>query len=823
MVICLWDSLQELDDLTAATSSVMDLLSDLLRKPPIAAVLQKEASKFLEKLVPQLYPFFRHAIASVRLAVLRTLSTLAVLASENRTSGMIGWITTDLLRLLFQNFVLEERKDVVGLSLSLWSQLVDLLDRVDSSVIDEILKPHMSIILALGVCPIGKPLDHRLFISYQKEGSSKKTRGIDALNIPPQDRAIMNQELTVVSFNTILHGRIAGATALGRLICNLSFFAGSPPLITEWIMTYINSGWGIHRILTGIIIQEWAEYYSVKSAILGQSVPLLDSHPGWKTIWDTLMSVLHDINAGATLYFVELQDSLTTLWNECTFIYNALLRMGRQPPAIPPISATEESIALNSPLGAQFTLESADLFLDQFCPGVMNGVSDSLLELYGKALSTKSTLSSIKKTLDPRVYSSLAAAVVYMGNLPIKLNPLIRNLMNSIQCEENSELQVRSAKGIARMLYINVSLSVRGTVNDKIVKNLCAFLCSDPSTVGILAEQASHSGTITFAKLKAMKNYLSKKGGKKKSISVNVDLDGAANDAIQDAATALANEQELVGKKILHAGAEASLKALCSLFGESLFTSVPALYEIATKSLLTASPLLIQSNGALAPDNEISQPLVDNLHVLEILARYVNTSLYPQLLELIDYIKDCLTCHLSIVRHLASASIASMAKYIKVPAMIKVVELVLPLANHATIDYDRQGSIETNYFIINNLQEEVLPYLIFLMAPILSRMSDSNEDVRFLATNAFAQLVKLAPLEAGTPNPPGFTKELIERKNIERKFIGQLIGTEKVQEFELPVAINAELRAYQKEGVSWLAFLNRYGLHGILCDGNIFR
>ena len=162
-----------------------------------------------------------------------------------------------------------------------------------------------------------------------------------------------------------------------------------------------------------------------------------------------------------------------------------------------------------------------------------------------------------------------------------------------------------------------------------------------------------------------------------------------------------------------------------------------------------------------------------------------------------------------------------MAKHIKVPAMIKVIELVLPLANHATNDFDRQGSVETSYFIINSLQESVLPYLIFLMAPLLSRMSDSDEDVRFLATNGFAQLVKLAPLEGGTPNPPGFTQELIDRKNLERKFIGQLIGTEKVQAFELPVVINAELRSYQKDGVSWLAFLNRYGLHGILCDGKL--
>lgn len=30
--------------------------------------------------------------------------------------------------------------------------------------------------------------------------------------------------------------------------------------------------------------------------------------------------------------------------------------------------------------------------------------------------------------------------------------------------------------------------------------------------------------------------------------------------------------------------------------------------------------------------------------------------------------------------------------------------------------------------------------------------------------------------------------------------------------------IDATLRSYQKEGVNWLAFLNKYNLHGILCD-----
>lgn len=39
-----------------------------------------------------------------------------------------------------------------------------------------------------------------------------------------------------------------------------------------------------------------------------------------------------------------------------------------------------------------------------------------------------------------------------------------------------------------------------------------------------------------------------------------------------------------------------------------------------------------------------------------------------------------------------------------------------------------------------------------------------------------------------------------------------------VDDYSLPVRINGELRQYQKAGISWLAFLRRCGLHGILAD-----
>lgn len=39
-----------------------------------------------------------------------------------------------------------------------------------------------------------------------------------------------------------------------------------------------------------------------------------------------------------------------------------------------------------------------------------------------------------------------------------------------------------------------------------------------------------------------------------------------------------------------------------------------------------------------------------------------------------------------------------------------------------------------------------------------------------------------------------------------------------VEDFELSVKLQCELRPYQQEGIAWLAFLRRTGLHGCLAD-----
>lgn len=79
----LWDTLVELDDLTASTNSIMMLLARILSCPSVALQGTENGDAPLTELVPRLWPFFRHNIKSVRLAALETLQTLLVGRLQN--------------------------------------------------------------------------------------------------------------------------------------------------------------------------------------------------------------------------------------------------------------------------------------------------------------------------------------------------------------------------------------------------------------------------------------------------------------------------------------------------------------------------------------------------------------------------------------------------------------------------------------------------------------------------------------------------------------------------------------------------------------------
>lgn len=74
----LWDSLLELDELSASTNSVMELLSILvvvLNDKTVASEAQNLIGS-MNTLVTRLWPFLSHNISSVRHSCVKTLLTL---------------------------------------------------------------------------------------------------------------------------------------------------------------------------------------------------------------------------------------------------------------------------------------------------------------------------------------------------------------------------------------------------------------------------------------------------------------------------------------------------------------------------------------------------------------------------------------------------------------------------------------------------------------------------------------------------------------------------------------------------------------------------
>lgn len=64
--------------------------------------------------------------------------------------------------------------------------------------------------------------------------------------------------------------------------------------------------------------------------------------------------------------------------------------------------------------------------------------------------------------------------------------------------------------------------------------------------------------------------------------------------------------------------------------------------------------------------------------------------------------------------------------------------------------------------------------------------------------------------QAGIPDPPDMSEELIRVKAKERHFLEQLLDGKKLENYKIPVPIKAELRKYQQVTTSALILKNKF-------------
>ncbi|KAJ9131681.1 TATA-binding protein-associated factor MOT1 [Pleurostoma richardsiae] len=811
LINIVWESLSNLgDDLSASTGKIMDLLAILCSFPQVLEAMKSSAEQDEERsfalLVPRLYPFLRHTITSVRLAVLKALMTFANLGGDTTR----GWLTGRILRLVFQNILVERDRETLNMSIELWTALVKALAS-DPSVLAMEFAPHVDAMMQLTLHPIGVsrqpiPMNASLFLkpsggTYSNstaisagtrrsspldgaERATKRRRKSTKVDDAPTvsnshdiDGAMMQGDVDLVGTEALIRSRISAARAMGIImslvpLTSLEDYDAS-------LIPGLTSAYSSTQLSACMVIEEYAKDVSAS-----------------ENASRYVASLQKIIDSDRPSHYRDLVSYIQRLRSQCQQLINLFRDHGKVSHSKLPVLAV---VVQGEPEAgpSAFSLANAEKVINEdyerlkkaMSPGQRLIASQQLAEMRELTAAVVEDAKSAKESRDIRIRAAAACALVAMKVLPKKPSPLIKAIMDSIKTEENQELQGRSASTIARLVQVFTESGRRGPA-DKVVANLVKFSCVEVAETPEFPVHANKTNVILSMQKEEDR----------------VDHPDAAKWALEAKAA-----------RITRRGAKEALEILSKTFGAELLTVVPSLRTFMEEPLVKAFSADLPAE-AKDPENTFGQEIVDAMSVIRTLTPTLDPALHPFVMQLVPLVIKALHSELSVFRYMAAKCIATICSVITVDGMTALVEKVLPSINNPVDLNFRQGAIEAIYHLIAVMGDAILPYVIFLIVPVLGRMSDSDNEIRLIATTSFATLVKLVPLEAGIPDPPGLSQELLKGRDRERTFIQQLLDPKKVEPFQIPVAIKAELRHYQQEGVNWLHFLNKYHLHGILCD-----
>lgn len=807
-----WECLSNLqDDLSASTGSVMDLLAKLCTFTQVLDAMKANAADDPEasfgNLVPRLYPFLRHTITSVRSAVLRALMTFLKLEGE----GSTDWVDGKALRLIFQNLLVERNEGVLKLSLQVWSELLKAIELRGSFTQATELSSAVEPLVTLTLGPFGVPrypipMNASLFIKPSgvafslaappgkpsspttttpggTEAKAGRRRKSEKKELPPPsahnvDGHMLSGDIDLVGADTMLRSKIYAAKALGEL---LSFWDKHElPSLWPAILDGFTHPASTTQLASAMVLEEYARIAGPESkystSLCDRLRPIVEGErPPW---YSDISCYLHVARA------------------QCHSLLNTFRDHAHVPPSrLPTLAVVVQGDTEAGPNA--FSLADAEKIIGSdfdrlkknLTPAQRITATQVLTDTRTTAQYAVDEARAMREQRDMRVLAAAAGALVAMRDIPKKPGHIIKSMMDSVKKEENVELQQRSATAVASLIEHYTAATKRGPV-DKIIGNLVKYCCVDTSETPEFPHNAQLEKSI---------------------LSLRKEEDR------RDHPDAAKFEREAKEARIMRRGAKDALEQLTVKFGAQLMEKIPNLASLVERPLKDALEGDLPDN-ITNPDNELGQEVVDGLSTLRALLPKFDPGLYPWVIGLMPLIAKALQCRLAVIRYAAAKCFATICSVITVDGMTMLVEKVLPTINNALDVHHRQGAIECIYHLIHVMEDGILPYVIFLVVPVLGRMSDSDNDTRLLATTSFATLVKLVPLEAGIPDPPGLSEELLKGRDRERKFMSQMLDVRKVEPFQIPVAIKAELRSYQQDGVNWLAFLNRYNLHGILCD-----
>ncbi|CAL1356659.1 unnamed protein product [Linum trigynum] len=845
IVMLLWDILLDLDDLSPSTSSVMNLLAEIysqeemipkmISKPKEELDLNEvvhiddagekndlaENPYMLSTLAPRLWPFMRHSITSVRYSAIRTLERLLEAGHKRSVSDPSGssfwpsFILGDTLRIVFQNLLLESNERILHCSERVWRLLV----QCPVEDLEIVANAYISSWIELSTTPFGSPLDSSKMFwpvalprkSHFKaaakmraaglEHESHRTLGLGSANepIPAQER---NGDASASTIKIIVGGdvdisvtntRVITASALGIFASKLRESSALPVIEPLWAS--LSSFSGVQRQVAALVLISWFKEMQSNDPLKTQGV--MSAFP--TNIKNWLLDLLSCTDPAfptkdSIFPYSELSRTYSKMRNEASQLVHVLESWGMLHDValavrerVESLSA-DEAINFASKIPPVGTGDIGNEHLQQ------NNVDDVELTKQ-RLLTTSGYLKCVQGNLHITVAALVAAAVVWMSELPKRLNPIIQPLMASIKREQEEILQEKSADALAEL--ISLCISRNPSPNDKLIKNICSLTCMDPC-------ETPQARVIGGMEITDDQDFLTfgNGGGRQKS-RVHMFTGG--------------EDRSKVEGFISRRGSELALKHLCKKFGGSLFDKLPKIWDCLTEVLIPGAAVHESQIAKSIESIADPQVLINNIQIVRSISSLLDDGLKSKLHTLLPCIFQCIRHSHVAVRLAASRCITSMAKSMTTDIMNAVIENAVPMLGDMTSVYSRQGAGMLISTLVQGLSVELVPYAPLLVVPLLRCMSDCDPSVRQSVTRSFAALVPLLPLARGVPPPSGLG-EGFHGNGEDAQFLEQLLDNSHIEDYKLSTELKVSLRRYQQEGINWLAFLKRFKLHGILCD-----
>ncbi|XP_077975893.1 TATA-binding protein-associated factor 172-like isoform X2 [Styela clava] len=800
LVQVLCDSLQELDELTASTQSILTLLSKI-----VSSICSSKLSLYmnLQDTMSKLWIFTQHSTPSVRKAALLTLNTLLKSLHSHSKIPWFNVLAMNGIWSLAKCCITESNREIQLMVVEVWTKFCS---KIPQLVLCEACQLYFTTLVSMAAQPDTAPFPKSMFAASTEQEVLKEGETEELLYYiggMPSNKRNENDETRV---EIVTRTRLQFARMLG-ILCGFATSTKEADIqsqnilqqtfhsITHHILTYVNSRFAIQRIVICMILSSWWE--------------TKESQPS-PEIYNSLLNSLTE-----DLYFNEISSLFIQVQSEIKNIFMMTSKYFQQPLTFPikPVYSLEDALTLSTELESKLQDSNFD-DLKESHQRLFFTANEAQQEHYTLQRTVRSYVSHCLVVASFSSTSTTVNQSLSIVHLP-KMNPIIRPLMEGLKREEN---QIhRNVISEALTYLLDICSNRNPCPNSKLIRNLCQFLKGDSGicpdllnpTTGISSEilnQSPFSEDDSTNKIiiTLLRNRValiqSSENKRRKHFSPRHDKSSSSE-----------NEPN-----IARDGALVCMKSLCHHFNENIFETLPQLWTMICQPHVEEN----QMNGDVE-NGESEEKLRDkmlSLLIVEALAPVVNTDVAKmKVLSLLPQMFNLVWTSYSSVRYVCSRCLSVLAKRFPSEVMTKLVGEFLPSIDSSDL-YKRMGIIELVSNIIDCLKTEILPYTVLLIVPLLGRMSDHNTQVRLIATQCFASLIQYLPVEASVPDAPDLPSVLVEKRKHERRFLEQLLDSSSLDQYPIPVPINAKLRSYQQDGVKWMAFLNRYKLHGVLCD-----